>query len=393
MRILVAEDERITRRSLQRQLESWGHDVVAAEDGAIAWVQFQQQQFDIVVTDWDMPNVDGQELIERIRGGNDVGYAYLIMLTARSEKSDLIRGMEAGADDFLPKPFDREELRVRLRAGQRIIELERNLAARNSELQGANEKMTRDLEAAARIQQSLMPNEAPDTPQARFDWRYWPCDELAGDALNVFYLDPNHLGVYLLDVSGHGVPSSLLSVTVARAMAPSNDPSSVVRASGEGSAIAAPSDVAARLNRLFPMEDNGRHYFTMHYGILDLRTCEYTYTSPGHPGPILVTEADGAESLDLYDLPIGIVEDAAYEERTIQLPPGSRLYIHSDGLNEEKNADDAQFGRQKLRQSLAALADKSLPRALDMLLEQLRQWRGGPSFTDDISVIAMEINA
>jgi len=128
MRILIAGDERITRRSLQRQLEGWGHDVVAAEDGAEAWDRFQAQQFDIVVTDWDMPRMDGRQLIERIRSGGEAGYVYLIMLTGRSEKADLVVGMEAGADDFLAKPFDRDELRVRLNAGERIIRPECNLA-------------------------------------------------------------------------------------------------------------------------------------------------------------------------------------------------------------------------------------------------------------------------
>ena len=134
MKILVAEDERVTRRSIQRQLEKLGHEVIAVEDGSLAWDQFKNEQFDVVVTDWDMPHVDGRELIERIRGSELSGYVYLIMLTGRSETTDLVAGMEAGADDFLDKPFDRNELRVRLYAGERIIQLERNLAARNQEL-------------------------------------------------------------------------------------------------------------------------------------------------------------------------------------------------------------------------------------------------------------------
>ena len=110
MRILVAEDERITRRLLQRQLEQWGHEVVTAEDGAQAWDRFQQEPFDVIVTDWDMPHVDGRELIQRIRGSDSSRYTYLIMLTGRSETADLVAGMEAGADDFLAKPVDRNTL-------------------------------------------------------------------------------------------------------------------------------------------------------------------------------------------------------------------------------------------------------------------------------------------
>ena len=149
MKILIAEDERITRRTLQRELERWDHEVTATEDGAQAWKEFQNHKFDLVVTDWDMPNVDGCELIQRIRNNGQHGYVYLIMLTGRSEKSDLVAGMEAGADDFLAKPFDRDELRVRISAGERIINLERRLEDQNDKLFSANERMHRDLQAAS----------------------------------------------------------------------------------------------------------------------------------------------------------------------------------------------------------------------------------------------------
>ncbi len=205
MRILIAEDERITRRSLQKQLEGAGHDVVAAEDGAVAWSHFQQQSFDIVVTDWDMPRMDGRELIECIRRRGQSSYTYLIMLTGRSEKADLVAGMEAGADDFLAKPFDRNELRVRLSAGERIIRLERRLAAQNKALAEANERMKRDLDSAAAVQRDLLPTDLPKSLSALFAWHFEPCDELGGDILNILPLNDDSVAMYLLDVTGHGV--------------------------------------------------------------------------------------------------------------------------------------------------------------------------------------------
>ena len=146
MRILIAEDERITRRALQRQLERWDYHPVAVENGVQAWEQFQRQQFDIVVTDWDMPQMDGRELVRRIRAKRWSSYAYLIMLTGRRETTDLVAGMDAGADDFLSKPFNRNELRVRLRAGERIIQLKQELSEQNQALSKANERMSSDLE-------------------------------------------------------------------------------------------------------------------------------------------------------------------------------------------------------------------------------------------------------
>ena len=134
MKILIAEDALISRRLLQRHLEAWGHEVVAAVDGAEAWQHFADDEFPIVISDWMMPEMDGLELVRHIRASERPGYVYIILLTARAQTEDLVEGMEAGADDFVAKPFERDELRVRLRAGERIIQLEQTLARQNQEL-------------------------------------------------------------------------------------------------------------------------------------------------------------------------------------------------------------------------------------------------------------------
>jgi signal transduction histidine kinase len=110
---------------------------VAAGDGAEAWQLFVENEFPIVISDWMMPEIDGLELVRRIRASERPGYVYIILLTARVQTADLVEGMEAGADDFVAKPFERDELRVRLRAGERIIQLEQTLAQQNQELREA----------------------------------------------------------------------------------------------------------------------------------------------------------------------------------------------------------------------------------------------------------------
>src|SRR5262249_23565800 len=157
---------------------------------------------------------DGLELVRRIRATPRAGYVYVILLTAKSRKEDIVRGMEAGADDFLVKPFDREELRVRIRAGERVVLLEQDLARRNDELEAANRRWPRARGGAARVQQALLPAALPESARARFAWRFQPCEELAGDILGVVPLDDRHVALYMLDVSGHGVAAALLSVTV-----------------------------------------------------------------------------------------------------------------------------------------------------------------------------------
>src|SRR5437764_30443 len=137
MKILVADDSAVGRYLLEAFLKDWGYEVTLAQDGAEAWRLFQAGDFPIILTDWMMPEMDGLELIRHIRASRQRGYVYIILLTALSEKENLVRGMEAGADDFMIKPPDKDELRVRLRAGERIIHLEETLEAQNRALRDA----------------------------------------------------------------------------------------------------------------------------------------------------------------------------------------------------------------------------------------------------------------
>ena len=133
-KVLIADDSTMMRQILLGALRKWDYEVAEAKDGAEAWELFRQHPFPLVLTDWMMPEMNGLELITKIRSAGLPGYVYIILLTAKSEKEDLVAAMDAGADDFLAKPVDYDELRVRLRAGQRIIELERTLADQNRQL-------------------------------------------------------------------------------------------------------------------------------------------------------------------------------------------------------------------------------------------------------------------
>lgn len=131
---MVAEDDRATQIRLVSYLKEWGYAPVACSDGAEALEKFQSGEFPCVISDWMMPRMSGLELVQAIREAEQDSYVYVILLTGQTDKENLVQGMESGADDFLTKPFDKDELRVRLRAGQRIMELEQRLADRNREL-------------------------------------------------------------------------------------------------------------------------------------------------------------------------------------------------------------------------------------------------------------------
>jgi signal transduction histidine kinase len=137
MKVLIAEDDSVSRRLLRDHLEKWGHEVIEAADGAAAWSVFESQPVPMVIADWMMPGMDGVELVRRIRALHITPYVYIILLTAKTQKADIVHGMEAGADDFVAKPFDREELRVRIKAGERVLRLERTLQEQNQALRDA----------------------------------------------------------------------------------------------------------------------------------------------------------------------------------------------------------------------------------------------------------------
>lgn len=138
MKILVAEDEPISRRTLEATLKMWGYEVTLANDGAAAWQALQQEDAPkLAILDWMMPGMDGVEVVRRLRELPQTQPTYAILLTCRANREDIVQGLEAGADDYVTKPFDQKELRARVRAGVRIAELQAAVAARVSELEFA----------------------------------------------------------------------------------------------------------------------------------------------------------------------------------------------------------------------------------------------------------------
>jgi sigma-B regulation protein RsbU (phosphoserine phosphatase) len=391
---LVVDDSPIAVRILERTLEKMGHQVLVARDGEEAWDVFRENQdIRIVVTDWMMPRCDGMELCRRIRATADRGYVYVLVQTAKTQKSDMVEALEAGADDFISKPIDLEELRARLRVGQRVIELEGSLADRLSEVSEANDQMKRDLEAAAKVQRALLPVEAPDISRLRSAWVYEPCAMVAGDILNVFQLDEKTVGLYVLDVSGHGVQAAMLAVSLSRILSPLPDEGNLLKQRIENPPhyeVASPVAVAQELNRRFPIDPQTYQYFTLLYGVLDLPTLRFRYVQAGHPGPILLRPGKPPQHCGDGDLPIGFSTSVVYTEKELLLEPADRLLVYSDGLLEARGKENEPYGTSRLDLQLAALADGSLEDLLRGLSIDLRKWVGARDLDDDMTVLGIE---
>lgn len=138
MKILIAEDDPVSRRLLEATLIKWGYEVVVTDDGAEAWEALQQADApSVAILDWMMPHLDGVAICRKLRERENSAYTYILLLTAKGSKSDIAAGLEAGADDYVNKPFNQRELRARIKVGERMVELERALAGKITELETA----------------------------------------------------------------------------------------------------------------------------------------------------------------------------------------------------------------------------------------------------------------
>ena len=231
-------------------------------------------------------------------------------------------------------------------------------------------------------------------PGTEFVWCYRPCDELAGDGLNIIPLGDGKVGLYILDVSGHGVSAALLLVTLSRLLSPPSEPSSILTRNRDVDRleITPAADVAERLNRLFPYDMATEQFTTLLYGVLDVSTGDFRYVSAGHPGPIHLPAGGRPAILESPGFPIGLAEEA-YGERCVHLAEGDRLYLYSDGLPDAMNRSGERFGDARLLEAIGRGRGEPLGEGIADLLGEIARWRGGERAQDDSSILAVELAA
>jgi phosphoserine phosphatase RsbU/P len=317
----------------------------------------------------------------------------IIMVTAKGESSDIVEALELGANDYVTKPLDfpvvlariRTQLNLR-RAVAQIKELEGKLEGHNRELRdaadrltAANDRHTRDLEAAARVQRAFLPTLPSEVPGARFAWAFEPSSQLTGDYLNIFRLGEQHVGLGVLDVSGQGVAAALLSVTVSQLLA---------RAAA-GPAATPPAEVAASLSRELTSAAIVDQTLSLLYGVLALETGEFRFVSAGHPGPVHIPIGRPPVKLEVSGFPIGVGGDE-YKEQVITLKSGDRLVLCCDGLTGVRNTEGEHFGTRRLLTAAEETRKLSLADHIAALVRAVENWRGGQPRHDDISLLAIE---
>ena len=272
-----------------------------------------------------------------------------------------------------------------------FIGVQSDVSARREAEQGlrrAKEALEHDLQLAARVQQALLPPAELQLGGLRIARAFHPCTDLAGDAVGVVAFPHGPVGLYLLDVSGHGVGAALLSFTLNHMLSPSIEGALLIEATADGPSVVSPSRVAERLNRQFPM-DRTRQYFTFVYGVFDPARGRLQYVMAGHPAPIFLPRTGTPAPLHGAGLPIGMIEQATYVDETVNLLPGDRLYLYTDGVIEALDASEQEFGYETLMNEIDRQRDRPLRDGLELIADLVRDWSGG-QLRDDVSLLAVE---
>jgi PAS domain S-box-containing protein len=260
----------------------------------------------------------------------------------------------------------------------------------NAKLDEANRRIKEDLEMAAQIQRGFLPPDNLRIPGLEFVWKLRSCEELAGDTLNVVPIGDRRIEVYAIDVSGHGAPAALLSVTLNHLLSPTGG-RLVLGPAATDDEMVSPVEIARTLNRHFPHESERNQYFTMAYGVYDKRDRVFRFISAGHP-PVIHVADDGRIRHDWAEgLPIGVVSDPDYGENTVRLARGDRIYMYSDGLLDAEDSSQQPYGLERLVKKLDKTRPQSLRDSVEGVIEDVESWGQTTAFEDDVSILAFEV--
>jgi sigma-B regulation protein RsbU (phosphoserine phosphatase) len=378
--ILVADGNAENRDTLTRRLQRQGMKVETATGGPQALEFVRSRPFDVVLLDVMMPELDGFTVLQKMKADPQTRHIPVIMISALDEVDSVIRCIEAGAEDYLPKPFNPILLRARISA---CLEKKTLRDAEQRHLQTIEEtqrRLTEELAEAANYVRSIFP--PPSKTPLRIDWKYLPSTELGGDAFGYHWIDRDHFAVYLLDVCGHGVGASLLSVAAINVIRSSSLPNTDFRD---------PGAVLSALNNAFPMEKQNNMYFTLWYGVYHAPTRTLRHASGGHPPALLLKptgNAAASEQLRSPGLIVGAMENLVYSSQSCTIPPGASLVVLCDGCYEIRDAIGQVMEFDEFEKFMRAHG--TLPDGLEKLQSWVRERHGDGPLDDDFSIVRIQ---
>jgi sigma-B regulation protein RsbU (phosphoserine phosphatase) len=341
-RVLLVDDQAIVGEAVRRMIATQGDcEYRAVNDPAKAIAIAEEFRPTVILQDIEMPGMNGLDLVVQYRAHDATREVPVIMLTGKEDPAVKAEAFSRGASDYLVKLPHPVELVARIRHHSRgyRMQLERNAAF--SALEASEAHMKAEINRAATYVRSLL--DPPMEGAVHADWRFVPCEALGGDVFGFHWIDEDHLAMYVIDVSGHGVGPALMGVSAMNL---------IKSGSLERAQVLDPTRTLQALNAAFPMARHDGMYFTIWYGIYNKRTRELSWSGGGHP-PSFLLRGGTLRRLESTTYMIGIVEDYDAPTERITIEPGDRLYLFSDGVFELHLKDGGIWGLDQLESFLA----------------------------------------
>ena len=376
--ILIVDDDSTSRKILAHLLVAAGYKCRECEDGTKALQTIQERQPALLLLDFDMPGLNGAEVLKRLRSDNDPAVAQIptIMLTAHGSEESEVRCLQAGADDFATKPINTAVLRARIETQLRLRSMRRQLERQNDELEQWRSNLERDLAAARLTQQSLIPQKPPALPGWEVATCYRPVIQVGGDIYGWLRMKDGQILFWIADGTGHGAAAALLT-TLAKLL--------FHHGSVEQDA---PASVMEAVNHDFRSIFGARSFMTAMCVAVDPATGRASVVGAGHP-PLLIARRSGAtEAIASVVPPLGLIEHPEFTETIVDLKPGDSFLLYTDGLFGSRKGKQPRLTPQRLEKML----DHTAPSAealLGRILTEAAPAKGEEALPDDLAALAV----
>ena len=377
-RILVVDDEPdvepLVLQRMRRSIRSGQYQFVFAQNGVEALQKLEQDTaIDMVLSDINMPQMDGLSLLERIP--EVAPDTRSVIISAYGDMKNIRAAMNRGAFDFVTKPLDFDDLRVTIERTLNNLTAWREAESSRARLLA----IENELDVASKMQQSILPTEFPTTDEYEVFGNMTPAREVGGDFFDIFQLENGQIGLAIADVSGKGVPAALFMMASRTLL--------------KGSAIGLndPGKVLKEVNDLLYDDNEAMMFVTVFYAVYDPRTRELTYANGGHNLPVIV-HANGENTViaSTNGIALGILPSGEYEQSSITCEPGDTVVLYTDGVTEAIDVAEEEFGMERL-QGVFTSAPGDCRGAVQSVFDAVEEFAGEAPQFDDITCLALRV--
>lgn len=373
--IVVVDDEPVNVRVLVSQLGIEGYKVDSVNSGPELFdLIIESGVPDLILLDVMLPKMPGYDICRKLREEYSSHILPIVMLTAKTKPADIVNGLKAGANDYLSKPVEREELVARVK---NLISMKKSV-----KIQGELEILRSELILAREIQSTIMPGEPPIVDGLEIAMRYVPMKEVGGDFYDFHVIENRRLGILVADVVGHGIPAAMVSAMLE------------VTYSFHKSDKLEPSDLFNRINAGMSRHTHGL-YLTALYVRLDIDRKMLSYVNAGHRPLFIWRKYDQhLVNEENFQRPIGVFIDSTYTINEVEIMDGDRLFLYTDGIVEAKNAKNEEFGVGRFTDIIKRIQDMRTDEAADFIIAAVREWvpPDEENLGDDITLIVIDVS-